>query len=182
MFEISCAESECKSPVSLSLVCAEYAAFADEFAAQMQKESSLIMNNTTFDYKWRMNGAMGYYCKLLYTKPDGERITVNYGYEIQVSKGLSCMRKWYDSWTKGASLDLLSYEGTITPDNAGSYALYQYTPFYGEAVAFGHNTVGNRRFMAIWYLFQDEKNNIYHHSKYVENEGEQDPFYNEKSN
>jgi len=131
--------------------------------AQIQKESSLIVNNTSFDYTWRVNAAMGYAAAVIKTLEDGTRITANYGFEIQITKGLDCMRKWFDHYEPEATITLLSYEGAIKPANAASYSLYKYTPFYSECYPHKptYMSVGNRRFMAVWYMLQREKRKIF---------------------
>jgi len=119
-------------------------------AATIEKEASLIRNRTSFDYDLRHRRVMGFGC---YIKKivNGVEVRPFEGYNTQIEKGIKGLRRHFDRYKEGIEVSVLSYEKTIKPRNASTYALYLYTPFYGEAVAFGHKTVGNRRFMSLWY-------------------------------
>jgi hypothetical protein len=117
-------------------------------------EASLIRNNTQFNYNLRERRAMGYGCWMKITNKAGKVIRIHEGFDHQIKKGLEVLKKRYHEWQPGTVVPVLSREKKIIPKNAASYSLYIYTPFFGEAIAFGHKTVGNRRFMNLWLILK----------------------------
>ncbi|MFH1997651.1 MAG: hypothetical protein ABII94_03090 [Patescibacteria group bacterium] len=122
--------------------------------SQLQKESSLIVNESDFHYGIRKGRAMGYDCGTIQTNEDGHSIGKYHDFEKQIELGLKCMRRHFDNYEKGIEIDVFSFEKKIKCKNAATYCLYAYTPFYGEAYPYGKISIGNRRFVTIFYLFQ----------------------------
>lgn len=125
--------------------------------AQIQKESSLILNEANCTYRLREGRAMGYDCGTVGTNIDGDPVGRFHGFDNQIRKGTACLRRHYDAFQEGQKIDVYSYEKTLRPRNAATYALYAYTPFYGEAFPHGAISVGNRRFMACWWVIDDRR-------------------------
>jgi hypothetical protein len=135
-------------------VCHTYEVNPIFIMVQMEKEASLIRNKTTYDYPLRERRALGYACWIKKTNEQGQEYRPFEGYDQQLSLGVKRLRVLFNEFKPGMSIKVLSKEKIIYPENAATYAMYVYTPFYGEAVAFGHNTVGNRRFLSLWYVLK----------------------------
>lgn len=153
----ACPKSKLSHKQTLKIIkeCRKYKINFLLVSAKLQQEASLILNNSSFDYKLRERRAMGYGCYIKRTNSKGVVYRPYEGYYQQIERGVRALRIFFDRWKPGKCVLVLSKEKRICPKNAATYSLYVYTPFYGNAIAFGHKTVGNRRFMASWYIVKD---------------------------
>ena len=116
----------------------------------MQLESDLLWNNGKDNYDWRRSRAMGYGLYLHFRR-DGLKFYKYGSYEIQVFKGIELMRRAFDAWKEGAEKEIIDLKMFIVPQNAGTYALHVYNPFYGKHNEYGweEDAIGNKAFESL---------------------------------
>lgn len=115
--------------------------------AVMQKESDLLWNNSKEKYDWRKSRAFGYGLAKNFRR-DGLKFYRYGGYEIQTYFAIKTMRKLFDEWEEGMEKEVLDLGKNIIPDNAGTYSLYRYCPFFGEHNFYNWDkpAIGNKAF------------------------------------
>lgn len=100
--------------------------------SRLQFESNLLINNENEkSIRWLKHRAMGYGL-YLHIRRDGLKFYKYGGFDIQVYKGIELMRKAFDRWDNTKKIFIKDLKIKVKPINAGTYALYYYTPFYGE--------------------------------------------------
>ena len=123
--------------------------------AKLQLESDLVVRastNKTIAYlKYR---AMGYGLFKNFRR-DGKKFYTYGGYQIQVYFALKTIRKLFDEYRPGLKVNVLEKGIKIVPDNAATYALYRYTPFYDQHNIYNWKikAIGNRGYIKIYKSF-----------------------------
>lgn len=142
--------------------CRYYGVNAWVVLVQLQKESSLIGNLARLDYDVRKGRAMGYSCATVGTNAKGYNIGKYHDFYLQVDLGIRTLRKWFDHYTnvRGRPIMVYSSEKKIVPQNAATYSLYKYTPFYGKAFIYGRTSVGNLHFIRIWREYMERRKRV----------------------
>jgi len=125
--------------------------------ARMQQEQDLIFERegNTNNIGWRKYRCMGYGLYKNFRR-DGKKFYHYGGYQIQVFRGIKLMRNAFDEWRPGIKKDVLDLKIKIKTDNAATYALYRYNPFYGKHNIYGwkYSAGGNKYFMEKFWLLK----------------------------
>lgn len=103
---------------------------------KLEQEQSLVANNNTNRYEYRLARAMGY----------GIYVKDNYGFERQVFRGTACLKRRMAEYRDGVILQIAP-EPSVKPANAATYALYRYCPHYGETF---DNVKGKKHYALRW--------------------------------
>ena len=124
---------------------------------KIELESGLVSNAGRYSektYRHRMRWILGYgMYKSIITKngiykPNG-------GFLKQVSRGARCLRYWMNNYTAGISYNIINLgKYKLIPNNACSYALYQYTPFWGRFEENNTACAGNEIFAPKYYKWK----------------------------
>lgn len=132
-------------------------------AAKIEQESSLVTNciRSSSNYYVRRNRLMGVglYIKKINPKT-GKKYCPYYGFETQIRIGCRILNNYQKSWIPKKKIKLIQGQGTITPKNAATYALYVYCPVYGRYNNYGTICIGNRLFPGIYKGFKERWFNI----------------------
>lgn len=118
--------------------------------AKMQMESDVVVRTTTNKTaSWLRHLAMGYGLYLNFWK-DGKKYYKYGGFDIQVFKACEAMRKHFDGWKQGKKVFVKDLKREVTPENAATYSMYLYTPFYGEHNVYNwkSSAIGNIAFIS----------------------------------
>jgi hypothetical protein len=99
---------------------------------RLQFESDLlVMSQQSTNIKWLKHRAMGYGL-YIHIRRDGLKMYKFGGFDIQVYKGIELMRKAFDRWDNTKRIYIKDLKRKVKPENAATYALYYYTPFWGR--------------------------------------------------
>lgn len=121
-------------------------------AAIIEFESNLIRNNCRdYRYAWRYNRAMAYGMDKT-DIIDGKKV-YRYGtFHKQLSKGLYKARTIYNTWEPGKMILYKDLGAKYEPENAATYLLCQYRPFYSnhDHYNWGMEIAGNQTFVKVY--------------------------------
>jgi hypothetical protein len=96
----------------------------------MQFESGLVANTQgTYKYKWRMSRAMGSSLGMSYVH-NGKRVYPSSGFSAQIDNAIIILNNHFSDYYAGIEIELQKYHNIIYPDNAATYVLYKYKPFF----------------------------------------------------
>ena len=126
--------------------------------ARMQQESDLLFENAKGNrHTWRKYRAMGYGLYKNF-RAGGKKFYVYGGYELQVYFAARTMRKLFDEYRPGVKKKILDTGETIKPENAGTYGLYRYLPFYGKHNKYGWKyEAGGNKYMLKHFRYLNGK-------------------------
>lgn len=115
--------------------------------AVMQKESDLLLNNAKDKYEWRKSRAFGYGMFRNFRR-DGLKFYEYGGYYIQAYFAIKTLRKLFDEWKPGIKKEVIDLKKWVVPQNASSYSLLRYNPFYGVHNEYNweYDAIGNKAF------------------------------------
>lgn len=131
--------------------------------AKLQNETDLIQNvGGTNKYSWRLNRAMGYGMIRHWWEDNRKYKFYKYGgYDLQVWLAAELLRKSFDDYSKydNAIIKLMCNGEKILVENAATYSLYVYNPFYGTHSKYGYKSTGNKlfeivfnRYLKLWQI------------------------------
>lgn len=123
--------------------------------AKLETENNLITwgvgENDLFFYRMRWALGCGMYASI---ERDGKIIKPNAGFETQISLAANKLSSWFYGFQSGDSVLINLNEVRVHPKNGGTYALYKYTPFWGEFEENGAHCSGNERYMIIFNRYK----------------------------
>lgn len=123
---------------------------------KIEAEQSLIRECANLgkeSWDFRMAKCMGYGLDRYKILPNGTKKYKYKGFETQVIHGAYTLRYWYDKWNPSTEIEIELRWGKkvkIVPENAATYALYQYTPMYGSFNNEGYLNTGLIIYPLIW--------------------------------
>jgi hypothetical protein len=126
---------------------------------KMEQEQNLVRNNSVAPYTKRRFRAMAYGLSIK-KYINGKKIYVHGGFTKQVTRGVKLLRKAFDQWKEGMSIEIDFGEHVARPTNAATWSLYVYTPFYGTYKNYGTPCTGNSLLIHLDKLFRDRWNSI----------------------
>lgn len=91
---------------------------------------------------------------------NGKKVYKYGGFTNQVTNSIKLLRKAYDKWNPSKSHKINFGTKTIVPENAATYSLYVYCPFYGNYLNYGNPNKGNEIFVSIYKKFSKRWNKI----------------------
>lgn len=141
---------------------------------KMQIESDLLVGSSPYtNVTWLKNRAMGYGLRKKVKETEmgiknGAWFYIYGGFDLQVYFACKLLRESFDSWKPKMKKEVIDLKKWVIPDNAGTYANYVYTPFYGKHNEYGWKVapIGIKIFETIYPTFKDKWNEINKDYKY----------------
>jgi hypothetical protein len=129
---------------------------------KMEQEQSMIRNyspGSKNSYRKRYIRAMAYGLSIKRIVK-GKKYYPHEGYYKQVTRGTKCLRKFYDKYEDGMNHPINYNKEFVYPENAATYSLYVYCPFYGLYSNHGITCRGNELFIVIYKEFKGVWNEV----------------------
>ena len=126
------------------------------FWAKLEYESSLTSNPTNLGrYKWRLHRCLGY-GRIYWKTIKGKRYHLYDGYWMQTYFAIRTLRKHFDLWKPGKKIYVKDLKTNCTPQNAATYSIMIYNPFWGKHYIYGPEkpTWGNELFIPLYKKFK----------------------------
>jgi hypothetical protein len=124
---------------------------------KMQTESGLlnVKDRTFLEIRHLRHRAMAYGIYKNF-RIEGKKFYEFGGYDIQVFMAIKLFRKLFNGYKKGKSLFIYDLGRRVIPENASTYSLMRYMPFYGhhDYYSWGLQGIGNKGFERTYIQFR----------------------------
>jgi len=125
--------------------------------AKLHCENDLLKNNSgPGNHEFRKYTAMGYGGDNL-KNYNGIRVYKYGGFSLQMYLSLKKLSEKFRQFTNGVSVPVKCKDFRVQPDNAASYALYRYTPFYYTHKIGKVLMGGNKKYAAVHKFLKELK-------------------------
>jgi len=131
-----------------------------------QFETGMLANNDgNYRYKWREDRFLCYGLHKSKVK-NGRRYYPYHGYSNQVYYAVRQFRNNFDNFTPGMIKKLEHSKDIIKPENAATWAIYEYTPFFDTHPIYGWSlkpvgmVAGNDIFIKYYAKYKNKINSV----------------------